>query len=119
MSAGVVARRLGDVGTIAINGDAVSGIQAGTPEPFLVTNSDERAPAFSPDAKWLAYTSNESGTNEVYVRAFPDNGSKWQISTGGGNYPRLTRTVRYSGAPRCLSSAMVFALSPAEVSSRK
>ncbi len=81
-----------DIWTVAINGDAVSGIQAGTPEPFLVPNSDERAPAFSPDGKWLAYTSNESGTTEVYVRAFPDNGSKWQISTGGGNYPRWTRT---------------------------
>src|SRR4030095_10711016 len=81
-----------DIWTVAINGDAVSGVQAGTPEPFLVTNFDERAPAFSPDGKWLAYTSNESGTTEVYVRAFPDNGSKWLISTGGGNYPRWTRT---------------------------
>ncbi len=81
-----------DIWTVTINGNAVTGIQAGTPEPFLVTNSDERAPAFSPDGKWLAYTSSESGTTEVYVRAFPDNGSKWQISTGGGNYPRWTRT---------------------------
>jgi Tol biopolymer transport system component len=41
----------------------------------------------SPDGKWLAYTSVESGKSEVYVRSFPDNGSKWQISVNGGSRP--------------------------------
>ena len=42
---------------------------------------------FSRDGRWLAYTSNESGTHQVYVRAFPDRGGKLQISNGGGRYP--------------------------------
>ena len=42
---------------------------------------------FSPDGRWLAYTSNESGSYQVYVRAFPERGGKWQISNGGGSYP--------------------------------
>ena len=80
-----------DIFTAPISGDADSGIHAGKPEPFITTKADERAPAFSTDGKWLAYSSNETGTTEVYVRAFPDNGSKWQVSNGGGNYPRWSR----------------------------
>jgi Tol biopolymer transport system component len=52
-----------------------------------VTSSDERHPYFSPDGKWIAYSSDESGVFQVYVRAFPDNGGKWQISDEGGLYP--------------------------------
>jgi serine/threonine-protein kinase len=44
-------------------------------------------PSFSPDGRWLAYASNESGRMEVYVRPFPVPGGKWLISTGGGNHP--------------------------------
>ena len=47
---------------------------------------------FSPDGRWLAYSSNESGRNEVYVRPFPGPGGKWLISTGGGIYPTWSRT---------------------------
>ena len=47
---------------------------------------------FSPDGRWLAYASNESGRPEVYVRPFPGPGGKWQISTGGGNLPTWSRT---------------------------
>src|SRR5438105_14911572 len=61
--------------------------KAGKPEPFLATPSDELAAMFSPDGRWIAYRSNESGRNEVYVRPFPGGrGGKWQISTGGGLY---------------------------------
>ncbi len=57
------------------------------PEPFLATPSDELVPMFSPDGRWIAYRSNESGTFEVYVRPFPaGRGGKWQISNGGGLY---------------------------------
>ena len=60
----------------------------GKPEPFLGTPSDENVPMFSPDGRWIAYRSNESGTDEIYVRPFPaGRGGKWQISTGGGLYP--------------------------------
>jgi len=59
----------------------------GKQEPFLRTPSDELTPMFSPDGRWIAYRSNESGTNEIYVRPFPAwRGGKWQISNGGGLY---------------------------------
>jgi Tol biopolymer transport system component len=55
----------------------------------------EGDPAFSPDGRWLAYTSNESGTNQVYVSRFPPpasgEGGKWQVSTTGGEEPRWSR----------------------------
>jgi serine/threonine-protein kinase len=59
---------------------------------FLDTPANEFQPTFSPDGKWLAYTSNESGQLEVYVRPFPGPGGKWQISTGGGRDPVWSRT---------------------------
>jgi hypothetical protein len=49
---------------------------------------------FSPDGRWLAYTSDETGRPEVYVRPFPGPGGKWQISTGGGTVPTWSRTKR-------------------------
>src|SRR5450759_187348 len=59
----------------------------GKPEPFLRTPADEFVPAFSPNGRWIAYLSNESGRFEIYVRPFPGRGrGKWQISTGGGLY---------------------------------
>jgi len=53
--------------------------------PFLNSRSNESYPEFSPDEHWLAYTSDESGHDEVYVRAFPGPGGKWQVSGGGGS----------------------------------
>jgi Tol biopolymer transport system component len=47
----------------------------------------EAGARFSPDGRWLAYTSNESGRLEVYVQPFPGPGGKWQISTEGGTEP--------------------------------
>jgi hypothetical protein len=52
-----------------------------------VTPFDESSPAFSPDGKWLAYVSDESGRGEVYVQPFPGPGGKWVISTDGGREP--------------------------------
>ena len=57
------------------------------PSPFVLTAFDEWAPAFSPDGKWLAYVSNESGRNEVYVQPYPGPGDKWAISSDGGTEP--------------------------------
>ncbi len=57
------------------------------PSPFLMTAFDESSPAFSPDGRWLAYVSDESGQSEVYVQPFPGPGAKWPISTGGGTDP--------------------------------
>ena len=55
--------------------------------PFLRTQFDETAPRFSPDGHWLAYISDESGRDEVYVQPYPGPGGKWQISTEGGTEP--------------------------------
>ena len=54
------------------------------PQPFLQTPFLEGAARFSPDGRWVAYTSNESGRFEIYVQPFPGPGGKWQISTEGG-----------------------------------
>jgi serine/threonine-protein kinase len=62
--------------------------KAGTPEPFL-RGAALRAivPQFSPDGRWIAYRSNESGSFEIYVRPYPaGRGGRWQISNGGGLY---------------------------------
>jgi len=63
-------------------------------QPFLRTPFNEAAPEFSPDGKWLAYISNESGRYEVYVQPYPGPGGKWQISTDGGTEPMWNRNGR-------------------------
>jgi len=58
------------------------------PGPLVASRSDEGAVALSPDGRWLAYQSNQTGQNEVYVRPFPDvNAGKWTVSVGGGSQP--------------------------------
>jgi eukaryotic-like serine/threonine-protein kinase len=54
---------------------------------FLATPATEGAGRFSPDGRWLAYVSDESGQPEIYVQPFPGPGGKWQISTDGGTEP--------------------------------
>jgi len=62
------------------------------PEPFLVTDATETDGAFSPDGRYVAYVSDESGKFEVYVRSFPAaGGAKWVVSSGGGYQPRWRR----------------------------
>lgn len=61
------------------------------PFPFLQTEFNERQAQFSPDGKWIAYTSDESGAPEVYVQTFPASGGKWRVSTGGGSQPSWRR----------------------------
>jgi serine/threonine-protein kinase len=73
-------------------------LKAGKPEQFLRSEFFDTEPAFSPDGRWIAYQSNESGKNEVYVRAFPAAASghagKWQISNSGGGVPLWSRNGR-------------------------
>ncbi len=57
------------------------------PYVFLKTTFSEGGAVFSPDGKWIAYQSNESGKSEVYVTPFPGPGRKWQVSAQGGGYP--------------------------------
>ncbi|HSE24523.1 MAG TPA: protein kinase [Pyrinomonadaceae bacterium] len=80
------------------------------PVPFLQTNFDERGAKFSPNGRWVAYESNESGANEVCVRAFPPTAGKWQISTSGGEQPRWRRNGKelfYISSDRKLMSVEV------------
>ena len=56
-------------------------------QPFDTGEVGASSPCFSPDGRWIAYTSNESGRTEVYVRPYPGPGGKWQISTDGGGEP--------------------------------
>jgi serine/threonine-protein kinase len=60
-----------------------------TPVPLVASQFTELHPSVSPDNRWIAYSSNESGANEVYVRPFPaTSGGRWQVSNGGGTQPR-------------------------------
>jgi len=63
--------------------------------PLLTTGFWEAAPALSPDDRWLAYISNESGRREVYVRPFPDaDSAKWRVSRDGGSEPLWAHSGR-------------------------
>jgi Tol biopolymer transport system component len=77
----------GDLATLRLS-------SPGSPEPFLQTSAFELQPTFSPDMKWVAYTSDESGTPEVYVRRFPTGDNAWRVSTQGGAQPQWRRDGR-------------------------
>ena len=62
--------------------------------PLLHGKAEEQYPDLSPDGRWIAYVSNESGKSEVYVQPFPDLGSRHQISTDGGTAPAWSRDGR-------------------------
>jgi serine/threonine-protein kinase len=67
----------------------------GKAEPFLVDRAVvEVDPAFSPDGRFLAYASSESGVEEVFVRPFPGPGGKWKVSNAGGKFPVWSQTTR-------------------------
>ncbi len=69
-----------DIGTVSLEGER-------HPEILLATPFDEHNGMISPDNRRLAYVSNESGADEVYVTSFPKTGGKWPISTEGGTEP--------------------------------
>jgi Tol biopolymer transport system component len=75
---------------------AVRAGQQGEPVPLAADPQfGERSPALSPDGRWLAYESNESGRVEVYVRPFPNaNDGRWLVSTGGGTEPVWSHSGR-------------------------
>jgi serine/threonine-protein kinase len=77
----------GDIRVLKMDG-------SGAIRDFVTGPFDQRGPAFSPDGRWIAYTSNETGRDEVYVQAYPGPGSKSQISTGGGSQPVWSRDGR-------------------------
>ena len=73
-----------DIWTLPLEGDR-------DPVPFLVTPFNERSPSFSPNGRWIAYASDESGQDEVYVQPYPGPGAKVPVSTDGGREPVWSR----------------------------
>ena len=65
-----------------------------TARPVVRTRFNEMAPAISPDGKWLAYVSDETGHNEVYLRRYPAGESRWAVSVDGGSEPVWRRDGR-------------------------
>ncbi len=63
-------------------------VGGGEPIPFLSSKANESNGQISPDGKWAAYASDESGNWEIYVTSFPGATGKWQVSRGGGTEPR-------------------------------
>ena len=66
----------------------------GEPQPFVATEFTEVVPMFSPDGRWIAFSSNRSGRMEVYVKAYPEGGGLVQISTDGGRAPLWANSGR-------------------------
>ena len=69
-------------------------VPSGAESPLVATGADEFSGSFSPDGRWFAYESNESGRYEVYVRDLREGGGRWQISTAGGEEPRWSADGR-------------------------
>jgi Tol biopolymer transport system component len=87
-----------DIVVLGLSGDRAR-------RPLLTSQFNEYRPALSPDGRWLAYQSDESGQFEIFVRPFPEvGGGKWQVSSGGGQEPK------WSGDGRSL-----FYLSPSSL----
>ena len=81
-----------DLRLLPLDGDRTKA--SDKPLPLLHTPSDESSARVSPDGRWIAYVSDESGREEVYVRPFPAADSRWQISASGGRRPRWRRDGR-------------------------
>jgi Tol biopolymer transport system component len=85
--------------------------------PLLSTPFNEQAAMLSPDGRWMAYTSDETGRHEVYVRPFPERGAKMLVSRGGGTEPRWGpdgKTLYYQGEHEGLPYLIAVAVSAGE-----
>jgi eukaryotic-like serine/threonine-protein kinase len=90
--------------------------------PLVATPANEYSPRFSPDGRWLAYTSDESGRPEVYVRPFPGTGPRVQISAEGGNqavWSGDSRRIFYRSGSAFMEADVAAAGSTLSVSSRR
>ena len=83
-----------DVLILPMEGSDSSGWKPGEPSVFLDSPWVENVPEFSPDGRWIAYMSNESGRFEIYVTPFPGPGGKRQVSSAGGRFPKWSRSRR-------------------------
>jgi Tol biopolymer transport system component len=85
-----------------------AGRPVGAPRPVVTSQFIHASPRVSPDGRWLAYLSDETGRLETYVRAYPGPGPRVQVSAGGGSEPVWSRdgaTLYYRGAARTLVAA--------------
>jgi serine/threonine-protein kinase len=92
----------GDVMKMALSTDA-------TREALVASPSDQYAASWSPDRRWLAYISDETGREEIYVRDMSSTGGRWQVSTTGGNEPHWSpdgRELYYRNGGRLMSVAV-------------
>jgi serine/threonine-protein kinase len=90
-----------------IHGVSLTGERTST--PVLVTPFNESSPEISPDGRWLAYVSDQSGRNEVYVRRWPGGAAEWQISTDGGTEPVWDpdgRTLYFRRTPSLIAATL-------------
>jgi Tol biopolymer transport system component len=81
-----------DILLLPVDGDEASGWKAGKPTVFLNGPFNEQEPMFSPDGRWLAYYSDESGQARIYIRPYPGPGGVQQISNEGGFFGAWSRT---------------------------
>jgi Tol biopolymer transport system component/tRNA A-37 threonylcarbamoyl transferase component Bud32 len=92
------------------------------PRPFLATSFEENTPTPSPDGRWLAYVSDESGHQEVYVRPFPGPGGRGQVSDEGGVEPLWSpdgRSLYYRSAAGDLMTADIRVVPTLVIGSRR
>jgi eukaryotic-like serine/threonine-protein kinase len=83
--------------------------------PIAQSEADEHSARFSPDGRWIAYVSNETGRLEVYVQPFPPNAGRWQVSVDGGDEPAWSadgRELFYLGLDGLLTTVSVTAAGP-------
>jgi hypothetical protein len=84
-----ITRKGNDLWAISLTNGTLGGAK---PKPFLDSRSVKKDAQLSPDGQWVAYQSNESGRNEVYVVPYPAADQKFPISTDGGTNPRWSRS---------------------------
>jgi len=100
----VVFEYRGDIMLMSVDGK-------GDPQPLVATDADEGDPAVSPDGRWLAYSSDEAGVREIYLRPFQDAGPRRTVSRGGGEFPHWlasSRELVYTFDEKAFLATLVF-----------
>jgi serine/threonine-protein kinase len=83
----------GDIYLLPVKSDAEGSLTPGTPEVVVDSPATELQPSLSPDGRWIAYVSGQSGRPEVLVRPFRSAGGPWPVSLDGGTYPQWSQAT--------------------------